>query len=156
MRGNVPTVTPAEFEKIVSGRKLRWGAYGDPAAIPHALVDRFSRAASSVTGYTHQWRFGFALQDFLMASCDTHEDVRDARELGYRAFFVDASESGMKRLDRKTMNCPASAEMGKKLKCEDCMACGGLSSGRKSEVVQIRAHGSVARVKAARARLSVL
>lgn len=155
-RGNVPAATPEEFEQIVAGRQLRWGAYGDPAAIPHNLVERLSRAAESVNGYTHQWRLGFALQEWLMASCDTPQDVQDARAMGWRSFFVDASEQGVKRLDSKTMHCPASEEMGKALTCDQCMACGGLSSGRKADVVQIRAHGSVARVQAARRRLPVL
>ena len=155
-RGNIPTATPEEFERIMAGRKLRWGAYGDPAAIPHNLVERFSRAATAVNGYTHQWRLGFALQDWLMASCETPQDVADARSLGWRSYFVDASETGLRRLDAKTMRCPAAEESGRVASCDECMACGGWSSGRKADVVQIRAHGSVARVQAARRRLRVL
>jgi hypothetical protein len=38
--------------------------------------------------------------------------------------------------------CPASAEAGHKLKCADCLACGG-QNGRRGSIV-IQAHGGFA------------
>jgi cytochrome c len=46
------------------------------------------------------------------------------------------------RLPKESI-CPASAEAGKKLTCETCLACHGAGSGRKGSIV-IQAHGGFA------------
>ena len=42
------------------GRKVRWGAYGDPALVDPLIFRVINHAADGHTGYTHQWREPFA------------------------------------------------------------------------------------------------
>ena len=121
-------------------RALRLGAYGDPAAVPTGIVAELARAADGHTGYTHQWRTcDQHLREFCMASCDSERDYADAKDLGWRTFRVRSAGSD----DRhgSEVVCPASAEAGLLLTCDECLACCGTSSGRRGDIV-ISVHGS--------------
>lgn len=137
-----PTVAPADLPALGAGRVVRLGAYGDPAAVPRWVWEGLTRDAAGVTGYTHQWRLGFALADLCMASCDSEADVRDATALGYRAFYVTPTPQPRAP---GFMVCPASEEAGKRLTCAECRSCGGTGSKARSHV-QIAAHGPAARL----------
>ena len=67
---------------------VRIGAYGDPAAIPAEVWVDLLGSSHSWTGYTHQWRQFPHLKSIFMASCESLNGVRDARELGFRTFRV--------------------------------------------------------------------
>lgn len=131
-------VTPEEFGQIMAGLEVRWGADGDPAAIP---ADQFAVIAAHVqscTGYTHQWRWATHLKGHCMASCDTPVDRAKAASLGWRTFRV--------RLEDETLLpgefvCPASQEAGMKKQCSDCMACDGHLRGERRANPVIIAHG---------------
>lgn len=144
--------TPYDPERL-RGLKIRFGSYGDPAAVPSHVWSELADLAAGVTGYTHQWdanRLAGAglstdaadikLAQWCMASADTSDEGRMARRLGYRSFIVrapgDARPAG-------AVVCPASAEAGKRTVCATCMACGGTSNGRRHDVT-IVAHGSTA------------
>jgi len=130
-------------------RKVRLGTYGDPAAVP-AYVWRFLlESASGHTGYTHQWASGKAdhVKQWCMASVDTLAEMRLARSKGWRTFRVRNDNSvnlaQLNRLEKQTeMECPASEEQGKRLTCEDCMACSGGINSKKASVTII-VHGSL-------------
>ena len=119
------------------GRKVRLGAYGDPAAVPTHVWDAICNVADSWTGYTHQWRQADPrLARYCMASADSEADRVEAKAAGWRTFRVRVP--GAPKLEREAV-CPASEEAGKKLQCADCMACGG-NTGRRGDIV-ITVHG---------------
>lgn len=137
-RGLYPRATPSTLAAAIAGRRVRLGAYGDPAALPRAVLESLTAAAAGWTGYTHQWREGFALADLVMASADSDADVADASALGYRVFHVVSSD---RPRQPGVMHCPASAERGHRRTCETCGACSGRQPGGATAHVQIVAHG---------------
>jgi len=88
------------------------------------------------TGYTHQWRrpIGAWLRGIVQASCDSLQDLADARAAGWRTFTVlplgAPDPSG-------TAHCAASTERGNKTNCATCGLCDGASAD-----IAIWAHGS--------------
>lgn len=131
---------PAFDLKAFTGKPVRFGAYGDPAAVPFEVWDAIGFQASMTTGYTHQWRDCDPLhKHYSMASVETEVDALEARSRGWRTFRVTTSP-GDKSLSKEVI-CPASEEAGHKIQCIDCGACDGTSSNRKSHIV-IHAHGS--------------
>lgn len=124
------------------GRKVRFGAYGDPGAVPFDVWGEIANAAQAVTGYTHAWQTAdekFSLH--FMASADSIAEGVQARRKGYRSFIV--REPGTPK-PKGSVVCPASAEAGKKTVCADCLQCGGTSNKRLSDIT-IMAHGASAK-----------
>lgn len=122
------------------GQPIRFGAYGDPAAVPFRVWDEIGIHTSMHTGYTHAWRYcDPMLKHYCMASCDSEEDAIEARSRGWRTFRV-TKQPGDKALSNEVV-CPASEEAGKKVQCIDCGACNGVATRRKSHIV-IKAHGA--------------
>jgi hypothetical protein len=120
------------------GRKVRFGAYGDPTHLPLSLALAIAGASSGWTGYTHQWRKP-SLQGWktlLMASVDSIAELVIARSMGWSTFRVTPDT------DHHTMEtlC-ASDRVG--TPCADCLACAGSRSGQRS--IHIPAHGTGAR-----------
>jgi len=139
-RGNYPLI---QDYAVFNGRRIRFGTYGDPAAVPFAVWDQLAAVADGVTGYTHQWQdpaFGW-LRRYCMASADTWEQSQEARLAGWRTFRVSLP-GDIVRGEGEAV-CPASAESGRKLTCEQCMACGGTSRGLRGSIT-IKAHGGFA------------
>ena len=138
--------TPMQTIAIGTGRKVRIGSYGDPAAVPARVWDMLTTHASGWTGYTHQWAHMSAkraarMQRYCMASCDTLAERAEAQARGWRTFTVTPDRASVPALD---VLCPASAEAGRKSTCAKCGLCKGTAStARKS--VSIPAHGSGAR-----------
>jgi len=137
-RGRYPEPALHWLADLASGRHVRLGAYGDPAAVPRAVWERLLTYAAGWTGYTHQWRTGLAMADLCMASVETDSDAAEARALGYRVFHVT---QGAEPRREGYMVCPASDEAGHRLQCDECGACAGTSAAARSNV-QIAAHGS--------------
>ena len=146
VRGSYERVTPADAGQILSGQKVRLGAYGDPAMLPIGVVRDLIAHASLWTGYTHQWRdIDPAWSGLLMASADSVADRRHARELGYRSFYVApigtdiATESGV-------VECAATRARNP-LQCDACGMCAGTRNGTRSGAVDVAiiAHGSGAK-----------
>jgi hypothetical protein len=108
-----------------AGQRVRFGSYGDPAAVPVEVWQAIVAVAEGVTSYTHQWRTArpeFA--EFCMASVDSQDEAAQAMAQGYRVFWVrDAGTDKPKGL----ISCPASKEMGMRTTCSECMMCGGNS-----------------------------
>ena len=142
-RGRYPHLGRADYERVFNGRKVRFGAYGDPCAAPAVIWGDIALHSSGHTGYTHQWRRPDSIEysAWLMASTDDKLQSVRAQEMGWRTFRV-SSGSGESRLPREVV-CPASEEAGKLLTCDQCLACSGSESGRKGSIV-IDVHGSAA------------
>lgn len=129
--------------RAVTGRALRLGAYGDPAAIPESsgVVQALCASASTHTGYTHQWRQRHAqwLRGLCMASLDAHHDVADVRAAnaqGWRTFRVLSAVSAEAGLASKgpEVVCPY---VTRGTQCVDCGLCSGAS---KAKSIAIAAH----------------
>lgn len=143
IRGAYPLVSPDEGAQLVAGRKVRLGAYGDPAAIPGEAWRALVSLAIGTTGYSHAWRDALAesIRPLVMASVDSAAEAIHARAQGWRTFRVRiASEP----LLHREMVCPASAEGGKRTQCADCLACDGSERAHRASVAII-AHGALAR-----------
>lgn len=135
-RGGYPVLDYRAF----AGLPVRFGAYGDPAAVPFRIWDEIGFQAITTTGYTHAWKYCDPLhKHYCMASVDSPQEALDAREAGWRTFRVTTSP-GDKSLSDEII-CPASAAGGHKLQCIQCCVCDGQSRRLKSHVV-IHAHGA--------------
>ena len=131
--GYAPAV-PADFD----GAHLRIGSAGDPAAVPVDVWLALLPRLAGRTGYTHQWRQRrFAtFQTFVQASCDSQQDLDDARAAGWRTFTVLPIGSPD---PVGTVHCAASTERGNRTNCVRCGLCDGSTAH-----VTIWAHGNTA------------
>jgi hypothetical protein len=143
-RGNYPDSTQAADPLAAIAmhgfkRKVRLGAYGDPAAVPAAVWQALTRYADGHTGYTHQWRTTTqaGLQSLCMASVDNDEEYREAQSLGWRTFRVRCQDDP---LNAREFECVADT---KGTSCADCLACDGAQRGNKQASVSIVVHGSL-------------
>lgn len=135
-RGNYPICTDDELNQF-AGRPVRFGTYGDPAAVPLAIWQNLAAYAGVTTGYMHQWRSKkFAqLASFCQASVETAQEVALANARGFGTFRVLPV---LEPVPSDAIHCPASAERGHLTTCMECGICDGYS--RKN--VAILAHGS--------------
>ncbi|WP_051346269.1 hypothetical protein [Bradyrhizobium sp. th.b2] len=137
-RGVYVDVPLPKARKLLARRKVRLGAYGDPAAVPFRIWEQVLDLVSELSGYTHLWREYPMLSAFCMASCDSEQDRVEAKALGFRTFRVRGKD------DPKLAgegHCPASKEMGKATQCAQCLLCGGARSSAKADITII-AHGA--------------
>jgi len=123
------------------GRNIRFGAYGDPAAVPVAVWDTLAGLSASTTGYTHQHdRAGsLAYQRHCMASCHTKAKAEQLQGQGWKTFRTELDAT---RTPHVEAFCPAYQTAGR-IKCNDCGMCKG-SNAKRSVVVP--AHGSPAQM----------
>jgi hypothetical protein len=138
--GNYPHVGDLGFtaEALFTGRKIRWGAYGDPAMIPAGVVQYWNSVALDHTGYSHQWRHNFAhwTKGTFMASCDNETDYVIASMAGWKTFTVIPQDAAAPQWAKL---CPATAE-GSKATCQTCRLCDGSKAH-----VYVVAHGAGAK-----------
>jgi len=114
-----------EVAKLIAGRPVRLGSYGDPGLIPLEVIRQLT-ANSASTGYTHQWTtINTDYSEYLMASCETLLDVANATARGYRTFYATEQPEQRTSSGRIMALCPASKEAGRRTTCSDCLACGG-------------------------------
>jgi hypothetical protein len=132
-RGSYPDYDPHTHAQYIRGRRIRWGAYGDPAILHESVVRDITALADGHTGYTHQWRRSFAQwsRGFFQASCDSFADYLEASDAGWRTFAVvpqgDAPYAGKL--------CPATAD-NSQATCLTCRLCDGAKQD-----VHVVAHG---------------
>lgn len=133
-----------EHLKLFKNRALRIGSYGDPAAVPIEIWQKYCDIVDSYTGYTHHW--STCNPDFkylCMASVDTIDEKIDAALMGWRTFRI-------RKADRALLHdefvCPASNEAGHSITCEKCgNCCGILPKPTKNPVIVV--HGQRYKVK---------
>ena len=127
--GNYATLRSLE---VFTGRKVRFGAYGDPTHMPLSLALAIAGVASGHTGYTHQWRKP-SLQGWrqiLMASVDSIAELVIARSMGWSTFRVGSEATAGEQL------CASDREG---TPCAECLLCAGVRGGLQS--VHIPPHG---------------
>lgn len=142
-RGSYPVAD--DIASLATGRVVRLGTYGDPAAVPAGVWESLVRDASGHTGYTHQWAnpaldatHRQAITRLCMASADTEREAAQARADGLRYFRVRTDASAP--LTAREFVCPASEEAGKRRTCAECKACDGSTrAGQASPVIVV--HG---------------
>ena len=142
--GGYERVNATDAAVRLAGRRVRLGAYGDPAVLPYELVETLISLARGWTGYTHQWRTcDQRFRAVLMASADDVTGRREAREAGWRSFYV-VPASVVHTVDG-AVECMAVRERNP-LQCADCLACSG-TKGRDTVAVDIviGAHGAGAK-----------
>lgn len=135
-RGSYPHCTGIEaIQAFTTGKDVRLGSYGDPAAVPHSVLKASIKKARMHTGYTHQWRhkhFNKKLLQFLMVSTETPAATKQVQELGGRAFRIGSSSE----LLENEIECLSDT---KGIQCKDCGLCDGAGTAPS---IYINAHGS--------------
>lgn len=136
-RGNYPDLDLDSF----AGRRVRFGAFGDPASIPFRILSKIAEISRGWTGYTHQWRErkNQRFAELVMASVESVADKAKANRLGFRTFRIMV-KNDVPLADE--VLCPASAEAGSRVQCADCLLCSGTRFGRlrKAKNVAIYEH----------------
>lgn len=121
-----------------SAKMARFGAIGDPGALPMAYLSKAIKAVRSigldVVGYTHHWRVKPDLAGVFMASCDDVSEVDAALDAGFRVAVVlpwDHKGKFATPNGATGIVCPAMAaeEKGKSVTCNDCRLCDGSKPG---------------------------
>lgn len=126
---------PLPSVSVFAGKRVRFGAYGDPTWLPLSLALAIAGASSGHTGYTHQWRKP-SLQGWkqlLMASVDTTAELVIARSMGWSTFRVTPD------LDHHSFETLCASERNG-TPCSVCLGCPGARNGIRS--VFIPAHGT--------------
>lgn len=133
-KGNYPFITDYS---VFEGKGMRFGAYGDPAAIPLDILTNLKAVVTNNTSYTHQWKFNDskALGDVSMASVDNLLEAEQAKEKGFRWFRV-TNDIGVLRDDE--IVCPNYTH---DVQCKDCKLCSGNGYEGAKNIV-IPSHGS--------------
>lgn len=137
-KGNYPVVHgSAARRELGKARRIRIGAYGDPAAVPFELWGALLGEARNWTAYTHQWstcdqRF----RHIAMASVESAVQAERAHAAGWRTFrtLTDTGAIRSSKGGDREILCPASAEGGFRSTCDKC----GLCNGRRPD--DVRAH----------------
>ena len=131
----------------LKGRKVRFGAYGDPVLIHkeriNALRSLTGGSFTGFTGYTHAWNNPkyHDYKDLFVASVDSKAEYFQAKGKLWKTFRVRKESDALEKYE---FSCPASAEAGARKKCFDCMACSGVRKGRGTP--SIIAHGTQVKV----------
>jgi len=137
----------AEDIEALERGAVRWGAYGDPLAIPqealvaHPFLARLVRAPRR-TGYTHRWaelppETAAWAQTWLMASCETEAQALTAQAAGWRTFRSRSKGAPLLSSER---GCPAAKENGEKLTCATCRQCDGTERGARRPSFSLYLH----------------
>ena len=131
------TASWSQMLALIKAKRIRWGAYGDPAVINPLIVRVINTHAKGHTGYTHQWRSKFAqpFKGIFQASCDGFQDYLDASDLGWKTFTVVSKNA---RIDY-AKQCPATVA-NSQAQCATCKLCDG---GRTD--IYVNAHGTGAK-----------
>lgn len=144
-RGSYPSMDPAVCYALSRsrGRRIRFGSYGDPAAVPSQVWLALGIGRGERTGYTHRWTLSNQLQAQCMASVESVAEALHAQSLGWRTFRV--RRPGDARMANEIV-CPASKEGGHRTTCADCGLCDGARAGGDNRRnIVIFDHGSTAR-----------
>lgn len=134
-RGIYPEIFPFQYAEIFGGRKIRFGAYGNPTLLPLAKVKAIASVSNGWTGYFHDWQENPLAKEYahyFMASTETENSRALANGLGFRTFHVSPTKP------EAAMECLSDS---KGMTCAQCKLCAGLSKSRLPSV-WINPHGA--------------
>jgi hypothetical protein len=134
-RGRYPLLALTQYQQVFAGRKIRFGAYGNPSLLPLDIVRDIARASAGWTGYYHDWRENPQAAEYaqyFMASTETESSRAQAENLGYRYFHASPTRPEGAR------ECLAETHA---LKCAECGLCAGLAKINQRPI-WINPHGS--------------
>jgi hypothetical protein len=135
-RGLYPVYDASKHDALFKGRKIRLGAYGDPAAMPFEIAQHIVSLSDGHTAYTHQQKHAGFDPRFLslcMISADTPKQAAAAHAIGAKTFRIAVD------ITNKFENEIECLSDSKGISCHDCGICKG-SSAPVSIVIQV--HGS--------------
>ena len=133
-KGKYPKIDINSITKF-KGLAIRFGAYGDPYALPISILAKLKSVARNNTSYTHQWREGDeVLKSLSMASVDNISEQIEATKKGWRTFRVATENS--KIMDNEII-CP---NYTTGVQCVKCGLCSGASKKAKNVVALV--HGT--------------
>lgn len=131
--GNVDDVTgdDAEIAELGTGRVVRLGAYGDPAAVPSRIWRTLCSDSTAILGYTHQWQT-MAIEPWTlrhcMLSCETENQAIAANNNGLRSYRVRAQGAPLLPFE---IDCP---EPQRNVQCEQCRLCDGAKAAKSVSI----------------------
>jgi hypothetical protein len=134
-RGIYPVFSFDDHAHYFSHRKIRLGAYGDPAAVPFDVMQSIADLGIGHTGYTHQAEhkgFDGRYFELCQVSADTPRQAEKYQKLGARTFRVALAGDA---LANGELECLADS---KGLQCIDCMLCDGSTKN-----IAITVHGTL-------------
>ncbi len=131
--GKYPAYSAADHDVRIASRKVRLGAYGDPAALPYSVLENLTNTAIAYTGYTHQLKhknFDSRVLQFCQVSTDTEKQTKQAHAAGNGSFRIVTDKNQALPFERECLSDSHGLE------CRDCMKCDGSSH------IFIMVHGS--------------
>jgi hypothetical protein len=134
-RGLYPDLIPANYSIAFGGRKIRFGAYGNPTLLPLSVVKAIAKVSNGWTGYFHDWKvnpLAASYAAYFMASTETADSHKLASGLGYRTFHVSPVQP------EGTLECLSET---RGMECSQCKLCSGLSKARQPSI-WINPHGT--------------
>jgi hypothetical protein len=114
----------------------RFGVYGEPVFIPKANILELIKIQPNYTGYTHAWQKFEDYKDIFLASCNNISETFFAISLGWKPFASIKNMEELKGFEKKFVNCPASAESGKKSLCSICGLCRASKKGKPIYILE--------------------
>jgi hypothetical protein len=133
-RGIYPVFSFDDHAHYFAHRKIRLGAYGDPAAVPFGVMQSIAALGIGHTGYTHQADhkgFDGRYFELCQVSADTPRQAAKYQKLGAKTFRVALAGDA---LANGELECLSDS---KGLQCIDCMLCDGSTKN-----IAITVHGS--------------
>ena len=134
IRGIYETFDINKHRSYFMGRKVRLGAYGDPAAVPFDILKTIVDLAAGHTGYTHQIKhknFDKRMITLCMVSADSPKQALKYQSMGAHTFRVALADDVL--FDNE-IECLADS---KGLSCLECGLCDGQTKN-----IAIAVHGS--------------
>lgn len=128
--GHYPEATRRHFKRL-TGRAVRLGSYGDPAAVPIEYWQPLIDVASIATGYTHQENH----LDHCMVSADTADEAKGYQSKGLRTFRVKSEDEPLLEGE---VQCPT--DKSDTIQCLDCGLCSGAT--QEGPNIAVNVHGS--------------
>lgn len=131
-----PAYDPSIHSELFKSRKIRLGAYGDPAAMPFEIAEHIISISDGHTAYTHQQKhksFDARFLSICMVSADTPKQAAAAHAIGAKTFRIAVDITD--KFDGE-IECLSDS---KGISCHDCGICKG-SSAPMSVVIAV--HGS--------------
>lgn len=152
-----PTTLSSALKKIKKNCKIaRHRIAGDIVGdVKETLeeCEEVEKAGLINIGYTHAWREPESqlLKKYFRASCETIEDLIDAREMGWATTLIvpkGTKKSFVMENGEKAFLCPAryGVEGKKDITCNTCTLC-KVTEKTKDKTVLFEAHGSASTLK---------